>query len=80
MVKREKKVVWKSVAGGGCTVLAWSHLWVKISHPAFKGARVFRASAFGRPFCSFSVPASSGVVLAYRVSGALPCDPALFVS
>lgn len=79
MATKKMVMVWKSIIGVQCTVSAWSHMWVKISHPAFKGSRVFRTKGAGRPFCCFSVPTSDGTCLVYRISGPVLCNPATFV-
>ncbi len=74
MVKKSgKKLVWHSLKGADCTVLAWSYTWVKITHPKFKGARVFHTGKKSGAFYSVSVPAADGTVQAFRVVGAVAC-------
>ncbi len=80
MATKQKKVVWKSLKSSDCEVSAWSVQWVKITHAAFKGARVFRSKGEGHPFCSFSVPSSEGVCIAYRLVGYVPRLPSDFAA
>jgi len=80
--KKDKKsiMVWHSLVGVHCQVSAWGMGWIKITHPKFKGARVFKCSGKNENawYC-FSVPAADGTVQAYKVIGPVCCNPALFV-